>query len=831
MTPLLEPIAAQDIVIIKEVPSPAKVSPLPWMAAALGVGVGLARLGLAPELGLWIGALVALASWIAALRWSRGTWLLFALILACFVLGGWRGHSSLERPGEPLPEAERIAVVRILTPVREGGGRRHALASIERWQRGASPALTPPEVARQVWLKLPDSAEVSVGARLVGRLNLRPPRSTAYPGAFDEATMLEVFDADGTASARRGLLPLAENPLSWLEGIRAALDKHRQEVLRLLEARGAESGLLSAIALGQGRAVAEGPRRVFAASGLAHVLAVSGLHFGLVALAVFFLARVVALRLGRVTRRWGAQRIAAFASIPPLALYVVYVGAPVSAQRAFIMATCLFLGRALHREGHPALSLSVAAIVLLLWRPVELMSPGFQLSFSAVVGLLWTADAYERPVAEWVRTNTPRWVAAPLAWCLSALIATLGASVATAPLVLWHFGQAPLLGMIANLWVVPVVSYALLPLGLVVILSTGLSTEVATFAVGCAAWCERWLVQSVDAFVGLDAGIALDAPTLPGGLLLALGVFAVGALRAPGRRWAQLLASVSLAVVVAWWSWHATTPPHEGSLRVTFIPVGQGDATLIETPDGRAMLIDAGGSRHGDPGADIVTPFLHAIGRDRLDWVVLTHADLDHFGGLQSVIQTFRPREVWTNGQHDDNARYRAFLASIEAVGARHREVNAATPRLALGDGAVLTVIWPDRLDPARGKNANSVTMRLDHRDVSFMLPGDLEAGGEAALLQRGVPLGATVLKAGHHGSLTSSSEAFLDAVQPNFNVYSVGKHNRFGLPHPDVVDRYARRGIESFRTDEDGAVRMTSDGEALTIETWRDERGAQEAR
>jgi len=487
------------------------------------------------------------------------------------------------------------------------------------------------------------------------------------------------------------------------------------------------------------------------------------------------------------------------------------------------MACAILAGRVLNREGHPVLSLSLAALVLLVFCPAQLFTVGFQLSFAAVLGLLWTAETFDRPWQAWLANTLPphplRRIVAALG---SALIATTGASLATAPLVLLHFGQTPLLGVVANLWVVPVVSYLLLPLAASALLVLPLAPSLAGTLVQWAAIVEHHLVLSVEVFVQCCPAISLNVSGWPLHHALLLAAFVLGVLRARRGFPARALACFALIALIAAVGLRAISPPHTGTLRVTFLPVGQGDATLIETPDGQTILIDGGGDRRRDPGAFVITPALHALGHTHLDMVILTHPDFDHYGGLAHVVHTFRPREVWTNGQVDKGSRYAAFEAAIALVGSVHRVARADPDPIPLGGGASMTVLAPLVVEPERGKNDNSVVVRLDHGDVSFLLPGDPEREGEEMLLKAGAPLGATVLKAGHHGSQTSSTEAFLNAVQPRYVVYAVGARNRFGLPHPDVLRRFIHRGVVDLRTDRDGAIRMETDGTRLTVDVWQ---------
>src|SRR5690606_38269614 len=246
---------------------------------------------------------------------------------------------------------------------------------------------------RRFALTLPDDAPPAAeGDMFVAQVRRLPPQARLFPGAPDFAQTAEARGLSGRLWLQSPLYPVSAASPSW-----GALDRHRQRAHDLLT-RHSPGGVLPALALGQGRAVQPEVRALYGRCGLAHVLAVSGLHFGLVAVAIFGLATRLTRRVPWVVRRFSARRAAVCVALPILALYVVYVGAPVSARRAFVMAACLMSGHLLERRGHPIVSLSAAAVLLLLSQPAELFSAGFQLSFAAVAGLLWTAENYEKPL-------------------------------------------------------------------------------------------------------------------------------------------------------------------------------------------------------------------------------------------------------------------------------------------------------------------------------------------------------------------------------------------------------------------------------------------------
>jgi competence protein ComEC len=272
-----------------------------------------------------------------------------------------------------------------------------------------------------------------------------------------------------------------------------------------------------------------------------------------------------------------------------------------------------------------------------------------------------------------------------------------------------------------------------------------------------------------------------------------------------------------VALVVAL-VWLAVAALPDGRLHVAFLDVGQGDAIFITTPRGRQILIDGGPS---------ATALLWGMGRhmpfwDRsLDLVVNTHPETDHLAGLPDVLKRYRVSQVVLPDVGNDTSLYAAWEAALAKEGAMLVPAQAGT-RLALGDGVWIEVLHPGRVPAGDKLNDHSVVLRITLGRVSFLLPGDIEAEVERGLAANDSPLGATVLKAPHHGSNTSSSESFLRAVDPQAAVVSAGADNRFGHPAPEVLRRYAEQGIPVLRTDELGTIEFVTDGERLWVKAGR---------
>ncbi len=263
-----------------------------------------------------------------------------------------------------------------------------------------------------------------------------------------------------------------------------------------------------------------------------------------------------------------------------------------------------------------------------------------------------------------------------------------------------------------------------------------------------------------------------------------------------------------------------------GRLELTVLDVGQGDSIFVSFPNGRTMLVDAGGlpgaayvrgMRPGiDVGEDVVSPFLWSRGLKRIDAIVLTHAHEDHLGGLPAVLRNFRVGELWV-GRDVETAAYRSVLAEAKAR-------NVPVVHRVRGEhfewgGVPVSVLWPATNDPARGaSNDDSVVLRLEDGEESLLLTGDIERPSERSILGSGDKLAANFLKVPHHGGKTSSTPGFLDAVHPAIAAISVGEANPFGHPSPDAIERIQAEGTRLFRTDRDGAITATTDGRSLNV-------------
>jgi competence protein ComEC len=552
---------------------------------------------------------------------------------------------------------------------------------------------------------------------------------------------------------------------------------------------GTERGLVLAMVLGDRSEVDEPTAEAFRASGTYHVLALSGAQVALVAALV--VAGLRRLRAGPWTQ--------AAATGATIGLYALLVGGDVPVVRAALMASAVLAGRALELDTDPSNLLGLAALVLLADRPATAADVGFQLSFGATLGILALAGPLTRGV--------PR---LPLRVDL-AVAASLAAQGVLAPvLAAWFHRLAPA-AVVLNIAAVPL-SGAVLLTGFAVLAVAPLGEGAAQVA-GDVAWvAARALRVSGDLGpLGPWLDLRVAAPSL-----LALALYAGGlGLLYRGRRGAGLglLVACHLALVAG-----RLSRPADGRLHLTVIDVGQGDSLLLRSPSGRSLVVDAGGSRDPrfDPGERRVAPELWRQGVHRLDALLVTHAHPDHVGGAPFLLRAFHVTQLWEGPAPLRDPVWRRVDARLSVAGAAR--VTVAEGMGIDWDGVRLSVLGPlrPRRPPLAVRNEDSVVLDVVFGEVHLLLTGDVVGDAERALR---VPR-SIVLKVPHHGSRSSSGDGLVASAAPRLAIVSVGAHNPFGHPHPEVLARYSRSGALVLRTDRDGTVDVATDGRGVWVRT-----------
>ncbi len=597
-------------------------------------------------------------------------------------------------------------------------------------------------------------------------------------------------------------------PARWLDGVRVRLRRALEATLPV-----DVSEVARALILGDPDTLSDDDATSVRRSGMAHVFAVSGMHVTLLAgLGVLLLTRVLLL-WPALARRYEARRIAVALGIPwALAIAALTGGAPSGWRASITTALCWLLVACGLRPNAAAVS-AFACLGFGAVQPSEAMRPAFLLSIAATAAIVAAPHSPARDLQS--------------LW-LGALGLSARTSLATAPIVLWTFGSVPIVGVFANLLLVPVGSGLLVLAALHALLAV-VVPPLAALSGAPLILFSRAFLQACGAFAQLAPGVTWPPPDVCQGATLVLGVCAC----LYCKRWRSLcwvvLAMLGLLLVLEWRLRHAEQPT--GMLRATFLDVGQGDAALVDLPDGRCMLIDAGGNPNGgaDPGSAVLLPLLRARRRDHLDLVVLSHPHPDHYGGLAALVGQVPVTELWDNGQAsaegDLAGTSRAatqLMAALQAHGTRVLRPSELCQKPRVFGGALLQVLAPcPSYDPGYDANDNSLVVRIQYGRRALLFAGDIEAHTEQALVGSGVRVRADVLKVPHHGSRTSSSPELLRAVAPELAIVSAGAVNPFGHPHAEVMTRLRSSVARVIDLGTSGGVTVTTDGSELRVSRW----------
>jgi len=649
-------------------------------------------------------------------------------------------------------------------------------------------------------------APLALGDQVLLSADVRELRGARNPGGRDAAFASGAHGQVGQASTRTPPARTAPpSPLSRVAAARIAFGRAASNVLPPREA-----ALVRAIGAGDESAVDAETQDRFARSGLAHVLSVSGLHLAVVALGTWRVLLALLQRLEPLAARFDVRRGAAAAALPVTLLYTLGTGASVPVIRSAVATGLVFGSVLLGRRPDAAHALAVAALAILAFDPGSLVDISFQLSFASVAGLLLLAGPTRKALP--IRPDLTRWRGRALEAGLQGCCASAAATLVTAPLLALHFRRLSTLAIPANVVGLPFAS-ALTVLAALAFLAAAAAPPLAPALLWiCRPFATAFLAVN-DAFVApAFASVGVASPGW--GLIAASYALGGGALLARGRvRW--ILAAAAAAAVFLPGPARLLAARQREGIEVVFLSVGQGDCTLIRLPDGSGVVIDAGGDPAGryDPGARDVLPFLRDMGVSRLAAAFVSHPHPDHLQGLPSVVGGLGGTRVFASFDRGDPAARAAFARMPPAT------VLAAGDERSIS-GVRFRVLGPPRGDHRLVENDASLVLHVTFGETSFLLPGDVESAGEAALVPAGVPR-VDVVKAPHHGSRTSSGRALVGATRPRWVVFPVGAGNRYGFPHAETVERWREVGAEILRTDE-GPVRFRSDGRRV----WRTDPG-----
>ena len=636
-------------------------------------------------------------------------------------------------------------------------------------------ARAPRRIAVSWWGRTGELPDVHAGERWRLTVRMKRPHGTSNPHGFDYEAWLLERGVRANGYVRPGAHPqrleaLVNRPAYWVE---ASRERVRVRIADALSGR-PHNGVIAALVMGDQRAITPAEWQTFTRTGVNHLMSISGLHVTMVAGVLYAIVLALWRRSAALTLRLPAAKAAAAGGLAGAFLYTLLAGFAVPAQRTLFMIGVVAVALWLGAVSSPSLVLAIALLTVLLLDPWAVSSAGFWLSFGAVGAIfLVTANRIAQVgwLAGWARTQA-------------------AVTIALTPLLLGLFQQVSLISLVANAFAIPVISLVVVPLALVGAL---MPFDVVLLVAHAVMKATMWVLDGFSALP--DAVWEQHAPPA---WTVALGV--AGTLwmllpRGVPARWLGAVACLPLLFVLP-------SRLQHGELRVAVLDVGQGLAVVFQT-ERHALLYDAGPvfGAAADSGNRIIVPYLRAAGVRRLDGLIVSHDDTDHAGGAASVLQAL-PVDWLLSSLPDMDPLPLVADHAVRCQSGQDWE----------WDGVRFEMLHPSApsYDARVKSNDRGCVLKVTAPGGSILVPGDIERASEERLLRQGRSLAADILLAPHHGSRTSSTAGFVDAVRPKQVIFAVGYRNRFGHPHADVVARWKAIDAGILRTDRDGAVLVT---------------------
>jgi len=787
-------------------------------------------------------ALIAALAVLALLRWPQARAWLLTLLLPLFFLCGLLYTESFLTPNLPahhlvrlIPEKQDASLTGklIQKPVFKNG-KTYLILETDSILLPSAQASLATTGRVTLTINAPLLQGLIPGQEYLVRARLSLPDKLETPGAFDYAGYLaaEEIMVKGWVST-----PIFIQPISSLAASHTPLpapyflERFRQQFEAFLHANltPGNAGLYQALLIGDSSGLSLEVSEMYRATGIMHILAISGSHLVVVAFLTTIFFRFLVNRFPWLLLRLPATKIALALSFPVLFLYTGFAGFQPPVARSLIMTGVFITAILLDRQWSSLNNLAIAAFCILLLNPLSIHTASFQLSFAATAAIVLTMPR----LAAWRPQKDNRSLWQTLRYFLiSGLFISCAAFFATAPLALYHFNRLSPLGPITTLLVTPFLCFWTLPLGLVAILTQPFAPMIAIFFLKTGAFG----IQISHALTAFIAGLPFSSlwlPTPPTPLLILS--YALLLLIFQSRSLLPVLAMLASFTLIL--SGYPPLPKwHGNSAQISFLAVGSGSATVVEQPDNRVILIDGGGppTGHFNVGERVIAPFLWHRQIRSVEQIILTHSHADHFNGLPWIIKRFQPKVLWLSEISSQEPGFAAFLHGAEQAGCQVRIAKEGNV-LATGDnGFAITCLANLALvkgkDQITGRKATpdnpnnrGLILRLDNDNNTFLFPGDIEKDYEGHILAKGDLLRADVLLMPHHGLGSSGSPQFMEAVKPLYCVVSTGKKE----PFPPAQYRDSR--AEIFSTARQGSIFFLSNGKNITARPYRTSNGSPE--
>jgi len=666
------------------------------------------------------------------------------------------------------------------------------------------------------------------------KARLKLPHDYNNPGCFPYSNYLRQKGIFATGYIKNLFLITPAKNIPWFKQILRRIYQLRKNISENIErvTSGTESHLMQAILLGERQKLSKHIKSTFSEAGLAHLLSISGLHLTILAMAAFFFLKFIFHLLPdkwfEILTWFGKPiNLAALSSIPFIIFYTLLTGNKISTIRASIMIIAYFFSLLLEKEKGLWQPLLLAGFCILLWQPEALFMANFQLTFLATGGILFVLKYLpHHPLVSTTRGST-RFLLRFKEYFLSSLYMSLMALFVTSPLIAYYFNLITPSGIITNLLAVPLMTIVLcLGLSSIILFQVWSAPAILLFRL------EAWLCSLISRFSASAVKIPMAFFYVPSPskihLLIIYCIMATFLIifcqwnpKSPLVKKNSFLIAILAGFFFLLFFCSRPSPSAIKNMQVTFLDVGKGDACFIQTPGGKNILIDGGGTYDNkfDIGRYVVAPYLWSKRVKKIDLIILSHPHPDHLHGLLFILKNFKVTQIYKTKDRSDSLGYKLFedITRGKKIPIRHTGKGDQF----IMDNILMEIFGPDELSNSlinlktsnREENNRSLVLKISYQQVSFLFTGDIEWEAEKDLLEFGEKLQSTILKVPHHGSRNSSSDPFLQMVSPQAAIFSARKYGNLIFPHPETLARYQNLPCRIYRTDLDGAITVVTDG------------------
>jgi competence protein ComEC len=696
-------------------------------------------------------------------------------------------------------------------------------------------------VSGNIRLAVPDDSNFQYGDFIRFHTSLKKIQSFQNPGGFnyERYMTLQGIYASGFVANNSNIILLRQNTAS---GIRLKLETFRLYLKDIIyqNASTPQREIIEAMTIGNQKAIPASVRDNFNKTGTSHILSINGLHIGIIAASAFFFVFLVLKSSEYLMLKFNIIKLATTAAFSMVLIAAFIAGMAIPVQRSTLMALIFLIALLFGKQRDLYNTLALAALIILVISPEALFDSSFQLSFIAVLALIYILPRFSDLSLKQLE-RLPSWGQSIIRYIYLSAIVCVAVTIGTLPLIIYYSNRASFITIIANLISVPLLGTLVLTISMFFILSAFFSPVVAGYCIKLASFFVQISVTIINKLAALPwSSFNCTTPNIVEITVFYLFIFLLiqfidESKKNPkefsqGRR--QILKYLLIIIVVFFASditYLTFKDKFSSDLRVTAIDVGQGTSTLVRLPGGKNILIDGGGFPDSsfDMGKLVVAPFLYSERISKIDIVVLSHPHPDHFQGLLYITDNFDVEEIWTTGLRVDDEIFRQWEKIINQKKIKVKHLSSRSPTTEI-NGVQINILWPLKpleIDASEQYydtvNDESMVIKINYGQVSFLMPGDISAFVERMLIESGQNLHSDVLFVPHHGSLRSSSSDFIRKVSCRWAVNSAGKNNPFHHPHPATLARLKAANINILRTDQDGAITIVTDGTKMTVDTY----------